>query len=223
MAKARAATAKKSAATAAAKKSAAAKKTAPSKKTAAPSKKAAAPSKKKAAAPAKKKAAAPVKKKAAAPAKKKATAPAKKKAAAPAKGKKKPATGKRGLKGQAAPDTSSGRVGKVDPAAGLGDDAVLAEEEGGEELDAMLTLVDITQNMDKWVLCCCLNVPCGGGVERAHALPQGLVRSLVWGGVGDSVWSTLVPTRDSKLMVGGTAIDRWKLKLALKIRGSRRA
>lgn len=129
---------------AAPKKSAAAKKTAPAKKkqAAAPKKKAAAP-KKKPAAPAKR-AAAPKK----AAAKK---APAKK---APAKGKKRavgPVTGKRGLKGQAAPDASAGRVGTVDPSAGLSAGAVLAEEEADQELDAMLTLVDVKKNMDKWV------------------------------------------------------------------------
>lgn len=92
------------------------------------------------------------KKKAAAKAAHAKKAPAKKAAKkAPAKGKKAaaPATGKRGLKGQAAPDVSSGRVGKVDPAAGLSDDAVLAEEETDVELDAMLTQVDVKKNMDK--------------------------------------------------------------------------
>lgn len=88
-------------------------------------------------------------------------APAKKAAAkkVPAKGKNAaPTTGKRGLKGQAAPDVSSGRVGKVDPAAGLSDDAVLTEEDTDEELDAMLTQVDVKKNMDKCVCAVCMFV-----------------------------------------------------------------
>ena len=41
------------------------------------------------------------------------------------------------------------RARTVDPAAGLSSGAVLAEEEVDQELDAMLTLVDVSKNMDK--------------------------------------------------------------------------
>lgn len=118
---------------------AAKRKATPPSKRAAPTKKAVPPNK----AASKTKSAAPAKKantkKAAAPAKK----PRAKKAAV-----KEPVTGKRGLKGQAKPDASS-RVGTVDPAANLSGDAVLAQEDGGDELDCMLTQIDVSQNMDK--------------------------------------------------------------------------
>lgn len=93
----------------------------------------------------------------AAPSKKKppASAAATKKVVAPTSKKRAPAkkaavttvTGKRGLKGQAAPN-ASGRVGTVDPAAGLSEDAVLAEMDD-EELDCMLNQIDVSKNIDK--------------------------------------------------------------------------
>ena len=57
--------------------------------------------------------------------------------------------GKRGLKGQAEPDAANGRVGTVDPAAKLSSDTVLAKEERDLKLDAMLALIDVSQNTDK--------------------------------------------------------------------------